>query len=62
MRMDFFLKSSTKAKRENGIKLKSRTLLDLDCADDTSVLDDIVSEMTDILEALKSLGEHKGEN
>ena len=46
--MDFVLKSTRKAMWDHGIKWGGHTLLNLDYADDLSILDESVSKMNDI--------------
>ena len=43
--MDFVFMSTGKAMRDLGIKLEGKTFLELDCADDLSILDESVSKM-----------------
>ena len=54
--MDFVLRSIGKAIGDHGIKWGGRTLLDLDYADDLSILDDSVCKMNEFLEVLRVQG------
>ena len=54
--MDFVLRSTGKAIGDHGIKWGGRTLLDLDYADDLSILDESVSKMNEFLEVLRVQG------
>ena len=54
--MDFILRSTGKAIGDHGIKWGGRTLLDLDYADDLSILDESVSKMYEFLEVLRVQG------
>ena len=54
--MDFVLRSTGKAIGDHGIKWGGRTLLDLDYADDLSILDESVSKMNEFLEVFTSSG------
>ena len=54
--MDFVLRSTGKAIGDYGIKWGGRTLLDLDYADDLSILDESVSKMNEFLEVLRVQG------
>ena len=46
--MDFVLKSRGEAIGDHGIKWEGKTLLDLDYADDLSILDESVSKMNKV--------------
>ena len=50
--MDFVLRNTGKAMGDHGIKWGGKTLLDLDYADDLSILDESVSKMNELLEVL----------
>ena len=50
--MDFVLKSTGKTMREYEIKCGRKTFLDLNYADDFSILDESISKMNDLLEVL----------
>ena len=52
--MGSVLRSIAKAVGEHGIKWGSKTLLDLDYADDLSILDENVRKMVDFLEVLRA--------
>ena len=54
--MDFVLRSTGKAIGDHGIKWEGKTLLDLDYADDLSILDESVSKMNEVLEVLRVQG------
>ena len=54
--MDFVLRSTGKAIGDHGIKWGGRSLLDLDYADDSSILDESVSKMNEFLEVLRVQG------
>ena len=54
--MDFVWRSTAKAMGEHGIKWGSKTLLDVDYADDLSILDENVSTMNEFLEILRVHG------
>ena len=54
--MYFVLRSTGKAIRDHGIKWGGKTLLDLDYADDLSILDESVSKMNEFLEVLRVQG------
>ena len=54
--MDFVLRSTGKAIGDHGIKWGGRTLLDLDYADDLSILDESVRKMNEFLEVLRVQG------
>ena len=54
--MDFVLRSTGKTIGDHGIKWGGRTLLDLDYADDLSILDESVSKMNEFLEVLRVQG------
>ena len=58
--MDFVLRSQGKAMGDHGIKWGGKTLLDLDYADDLSILDESVSKMNELLEVLRVQGTRKG--
>jgi len=47
------LRSIVKAMGDHGIKWGRKTLLDLDYADDLSILDESVSKMNELLEVLR---------
>ena len=51
--MDFVLRNTGKAIGDHGIKWGGKTLLDLDYADDLSILDESVSKMNEFLEVLR---------
>jgi len=53
---DFVLRSTGKAIGDHGIKWEGKTLLDLDYADDLSILDESVSKMNEVLEVLRVQG------
>ena len=50
--MNFLLKSARKAMGNHGIKLREKTLLGFDYADDLSILGESVSKMNKLLEVL----------
>ena len=54
--MDFVLKSAGKAIGDHGINWGAKTLLDLDYADNLSILDESVSKMNEILKVLRVQG------
>ena len=54
--MDFVLRSTEKAIGDHGIKWEGKTFLDLDYADDLSILDESVSKMNESLEVLRVQG------
>ena len=54
--MDFVLRSTGKAIGDHGIKWGGKTLLDLDYADDLSILDENVNTMNKLLEVLRFRG------
>ena len=54
--IDFVLGSIAKAMEEHGIKRGSKTLLDLDYADDLSILDELVRKMNKLLKVLQVQG------
>ena len=54
--MDLVLRSTGKAIGDHGIKWGGKTLLDLDYADDLSILDESVSKMNEFLEVLRDQG------
>ena len=58
--MDFVLRSTGKAVRDHGIKCGGKTLLDLDFADDLSILDESVSKINEFLEVLRVQGARMG--
>ena len=58
--MDFVLRSTGKAFGDHGIKWEGKTLLDLDYADDLSVLDESLSKMNEFLEVLRVRGARIG--
>ena len=58
--MDFILKSTGKAKGEHGIKWGGKTRLDLDYADDLSILDKSLSKMNEHLQVLRVQGARLG--
>jgi hypothetical protein len=51
--MDFVLRNIGKAMGDHGIKWGGKTLLDLDYADDLSILEESVSKMNELLEVLR---------
>ena len=54
--MDFILRSTGKTIGDHGIKWVGRMLLDLDYADDLSILDESLSKMNEFLEVLRVQG------
>jgi hypothetical protein len=58
--MDFVLRITGKAMGDHGIKLGSKTLLDLDYSDDLGILDESVSKMNELLEVLQVQGARIG--
>ena len=54
--MDFVLRSIRKVMGDHGIKRRGYTLLDLDYADDLSILDESLSKMNEFLDALRVQG------
>ena len=46
--MDFVLRSTGKAMGDRGIKWGGKSILDLDYADDLSILDESVSKMNEL--------------
>jgi hypothetical protein len=58
--MDFVLKSTGKALGDHGIKWGQKSLLELDYADDLSILDEGVSKMNKLLEVLRVQGARIG--
>ena len=54
--MDFVLSSTTKALQERGMKWGSRNVLELEYADDVSVLDEHISKMNSFLAVLRVQG------
>ena len=58
--MDFVLRSIGKAMGDHGIKCTGKTSLDLDYADDLSILDESVSKMNEFLEVLRVQGARIG--
>ena len=58
--MDFVLKSTGKAMGNQGIKWGEKTLLNLDYADDLSILDESVSKMNEVLEVSRVQGTRIG--
>ena len=54
--MDFVLRSTKKAMEDHGIKWGGKSLLDLDFADDLSILDESVNKMSEVLEVLRVQG------
>jgi len=54
--MDFIIKSTAKKMGEPTFKWKSKTLLDLDYADDLSILDEDVSKLNEYLGVLQVHG------
>ena len=58
--MDFVLRSTGKAIGDRGIKWGGKTFLDVDYADDLSILDESVSKMNQHLEVLLVQGARKG--
>ena len=51
--MNFVLRSTEKAIGDHGIKWGGKTLLDLDYADDLSILDESVSKINEFLEIFR---------
>ena len=51
--MDFVLRSTGKAMGDHGIIWGGKTLLDLDYADNLSIIDENVSKMNELLEVLR---------
>ena len=51
--MDFVLRSTGNAMGHHGIKWGGKNLLDLDYAEDLSVLDESMSKMNELLEVLR---------
>ena len=58
--MDFVLRSTERAMGDHRIKWGGKTLLDLDYADDLSILDESVNKMNELLEVLRDQGAIKG--
>ena len=58
--MDFVLRSTGKAIGDHGIKWGGKTLLDLDYADDLSILDESVSKINEFLGVLRVQGSRIG--
>jgi hypothetical protein len=58
--MDFGLRSTGRAMGERGIKRGGKSLLDLDYAEDLSILDESVSKMNEVLEVLQVQGARIG--
>ena len=54
--MDFDLRSTARAMGKHRIQWRSRTLLNLDFADDLKILDENVSKMNELLEVLRAKG------
>ena len=54
--MDFVLRSTGKAMGDHGTKWGRKTPLDLDFADNLSILDESVSKMNEFLEVLRVQG------
>ena len=54
--MDFVLRSTGKAMEDHKIKWRWKTLLDIDYADNLSILDESVSKMNEFLEVLRVQG------
>ena len=52
--MDLVLRITGKTMGDHGIKWGRKTLLDLDYADDLSILDESVSKINELLEVLQS--------
>ena len=52
--MDFILRSTGKAIGDHGIKWGGKAILDLDYADDLSILDESMSKMNEFLEVTSS--------
>ena len=58
--MEFFLRSTGKAMGDHGIQWRGKTLLDLDYADDLSILKENVSKMNKLLDVLPVQGARIG--
>jgi hypothetical protein len=58
--MDFILRSTAEAMGEHGIKWGKKILLELDYANDLSILDKNVSDMNELLEVLRVQGARTG--
>ena len=58
--MNFVLRSTGKEMGNHGIKLGEKTLLNLDYADDLSILDENVSKMNELLELMRVQGARIG--
>ena len=58
--MDFVLRSTGKAIGDHEIKWGGKTLMDLDYADDLSILDESASKMSEFLEVLRVQGARIG--
>ena len=58
--MDFILRNAAKAMEKHVIRRENKTLLDLDYADDFSVLDIHVWKMNEFLEVLRFQGARIG--
>ena len=58
--LDFISRSTGKAIGDYGIKWEGKCLLDLDYADDLSILDETVFKMNEILEVLRFQGARIG--
>ena len=54
--MDFVIRSTAKAVREHGLNCESKTFLDLDYADDFSILDEGVCKRNELLEVSQVQG------
>jgi len=54
--MEFDLRSTARAMGKHLIQWESRTLLNLDYADDLKILDENVSKMNELLEVLRAKG------
>ena len=50
--MDFVLRGTGKVMQDHGIKWRGKTFLDLNYADDLSILDESVNKMNELLEVL----------
>jgi hypothetical protein len=58
--MDSVLRSTGKAMGDHGIKWRGKALLDLDYADDLSILDENMSKMNEVLEVFQAQGANIG--
>jgi len=54
--IDFISRSTGKAMGDHGIKWRGKTLLDLDYADDLSILEESMKKMNELLKALQVHG------